>query len=123
MSLDVAKKVVEVPERYAQSDRSTGCILAEAGFPELRNAVTVEEVEAVLRAEPELIDQWLKRKHDQRLSGGWGIECEGDDFRIQSYSSHDHLIVPNKVRAVAEFIVRYTRFIGEVQTRLGQACQ
>ena len=71
----------------------------------------------VLKEKPELIDMWLERGQDQRLAGGWGIECEGDSYRIQCYSGDQHLVVKDKARAVAEFVVRYTRLIGDVQAR------
>ena len=92
-------------------------MLEDAGFPELRGAVTVEEIEQALQGHPELVDQWMERSQDQRIAGGWGIECEGTDYRIQSYSGDDHLVVENRVRACAEFVVRYVRFIGDVQAK------
>jgi hypothetical protein len=117
MSTDLAEQVAEVAEQYRHSDRSTACLLEDAGFPELRDALNVDDVEDALKNHPELIDFWLERATDQRVAGGWSIECQGDAYRIQSYSSGEFLVVRDRVRACAEFIVRYSRFIGEVQAR------
>ncbi len=101
MTAQIAEQVTEVPERFESSDRSTACLLEDAGFPELRQDVSVEDVLEVLKEKPELIDMWLERGQDQRLAGGWGIECEGESYRIQCYSGDEHLVVKDKARAVA----------------------
>jgi hypothetical protein len=77
----------------------------------------VESVEDALRRDPGLADRWLERGHDQRLTGGWGIECDHGQYRVQSYSSGRHLVEKKKIHAVAEFIVRYVAFIGDVLSR------
>ena len=60
---------------------------------------------------------WFKRGHDQRIAGGWGIECDGDTYRIQSFANGETVVVSNPIRACAEFVVRYVKFIGDVQAR------
>jgi hypothetical protein len=117
MTSEIAETIAKIPERYEHTDRSTACLLEDAGFPDLRGAVNVDDVEQALHAYPELVDQWMKRSQDQRIAGGWGIECEGTDYRVQSYSGGDHLIIEDRFRACAEFIVRYVRFIGDVQAK------
>jgi hypothetical protein len=117
MTSENAETIAKVPERYEHSDRSTACLLEDAGFPKLRGAVNVEDVEQALLAQPELVGQWMARSQDQRIAGGWGIDCEGTGYRVQSYSGGDHLIIEDRIRACAEFIVRYVRFIGDVQAK------
>ena len=117
MTLELAEKVSEVPKLYEEGDKSTACLLEDFGFPERRKDVTVEDVEAVLKRRPGLTDLWLRRCQDQRLAGGWGIEHERDHWRIQNFADCRHLEVKDRIRACAEFVVRYVRFIGEVQAR------
>ncbi|HUO02594.1 MAG TPA: hypothetical protein VMU31_07430 [Rhizomicrobium sp.] len=118
MNLELAEKISEVPKLYAEGDKSTARLLKEFGFPENRTSVAVEDVEAVLKRRPRLADLWLARCHDQLLAGGWGIERRDDHWRIQNFSDHRHLEVKDRIRACAEFIVRYVGFIGETQARL-----
>ena len=117
MSTAIAHAVAEVPERFEHSERSTGCLLKELGFPEARAALHVDDMLEALQAQPELMDHWLDRGSDQRLAGGWGLECEGDLYRVHNFSSGESLLFPDRVRACAEFIVRYVRLIGDVQAR------
>jgi hypothetical protein len=77
----------------------------------------VEEVEDALRRHPSLADRWLERGQDQRLAGGWGIECDHGQYRVQSYASGRHLLEKRKLHAVAEFVVRYVGFIRDVLDR------
>jgi hypothetical protein len=51
------------------------------------------------------------------LTGGWWIECDHGQYRVQSFSSGRHLMERKKLHAVAEFVVRYVGFIREVVQR------
>src|SRR5579863_2930539 len=74
MTSKLAERISEIPKLYETGDKSTASLLKDTGYPERREPVTVEDVETVLKREPDLIDLWLKRCQDQRLAGGWGIE-------------------------------------------------
>jgi hypothetical protein len=116
--MTLAENISEVPKLYAEGNKSTARLLKDFGFPEQRQAVTVEEVEAVLARRPRLADLWFKRGRDQLLAGGWSIERRDDHWHIQNYSDHRHLDVKDRTRACAEFVVRYVAFIGDLQARL-----
>jgi hypothetical protein len=115
--MSLAEKISEVPERFETEDKSTACLLQEAGFLDQPEPLKVEEVEEVLTKHPGLADRWLQRGLDQNLSGGWGIQRDHDKYRVQSFSSGRHLLERKKPHAVAEFIVRYVGFIREVFNR------
>ncbi|MGH7968750.1 MAG: hypothetical protein ACREIC_08495, partial [Limisphaerales bacterium] len=117
-SLELAEKISEVPKLYVEGNKSTACLLKGFGFPERRKDVTVEEIETVLKRRPRLADLWLARCRDQLFAGGWGIEHQDDHWRIQNFSDRQHLEVKDRIRACADFIVRYVGLIGEVQARL-----
>ncbi len=62
-------------------------------------------------------DHWLERGHDQRLAGGWGIECDGERYRVQCFGGGPALVETNRLHATAEFIVRYVGTIADVVRR------
>jgi hypothetical protein len=117
MTLDLARQVSEVPKLYEEGNKSTARLLREFGFPEQRTSITVEDVEIALNRDPQLTDLWLRRSHDQLIAGGWSIDQEDDHWRIQNLSEHSCLDVKDRIRACAEFVVRYVAFIGDVQAR------
>ena len=114
---DLAMRVSKVPLRYQTEEMSTACLLEDAGFPEKRDELLVDDVEQALAVSPDLVSLWLDRGDDQRLVGGWGIQREGHSYRIQRFDSGESIVVRDRLRACAEFIVRYTRFIGDVRAR------
>jgi len=115
--MTLAEKVSEVPELYDNGNKSTACLLRDIGFLTSPEPLKVEEVEDALQHHPFLADRWLERGQDQRLIGGWGIECDHGQYRVQSYASGRHLLERKKLHAVAEFIVRYADFIRDVLNR------
>jgi hypothetical protein len=120
--MNLAQRISEVPDIYANSNRSTAAILKETGYLERPQVLTVGDVEEALAQDPNLTELWLERGMDQRLAGGWGIERDHHgQYRIQSYASGRHLLEKDRLHACAEFIVRYVGFIGEVVRRHQQA--
>jgi hypothetical protein len=115
--MTLAEKISEVPELYDKSDESTACLLRDIGFLDAPQPLKVEEVEDALNRHPALADRWLERGRDQRLTGGWGIECDHGQYRVQSFSSGRHLMERKKLHAVAQFVVRYVGFIRDVVNR------
>jgi hypothetical protein len=116
-SMTLAETISAVPELYEEGNESTARLLLRSGYLDSPQTLTVEDVEDALRRDPALADRWLERGHDQRLAGGWGIECDHGEYRVQSYTSGRHLVEKKKLHAVAEFIVRYVGFIGDVLSR------
>lgn len=115
------RRIVEIPEEYARRDRSTGCLLKDIGFPEARGLLKIEDVEQALRQAPHLARLWLGRGSDQRYAGGWGLECLDGRSRIVSYGDgRKSEWTEDRIKALAEFIVRYLGFIGDVQMRSAQ---
>src|SRR5271168_3513876 len=105
--MTLAERISEVPELYERSDESTARLLLRSGYLDEPQALTVEDVELALARHPELADRWLERGHDQGLAGGWGIECDHGQYRVQSYAGGRQLLERKKLHAVAEFTVRY----------------
>jgi hypothetical protein len=115
--MTLAERISEAPELYEEGDESTAPLLSKSGYLDAPQALTVEDVEQALSRHPELADRWLERGHDQRFAGGWGIECDHGPYRVQSYAGGRHLLERKKLHAVAEFIVRYVAFIGDILSR------
>jgi hypothetical protein len=117
MCHQLAEQVGRIPERFDAENKSTAWLLKDAGFPQRRDDLSVEEVEDVLRSSPRLTDKWLRRGSDQRLVGGWGIEHEKDAYRVQSFSDGHSEIEHDRFHACALFVFRYVNFIGDVLSR------
>lgn len=117
MTSILAQKISHLPERFAAGDCSTAELLEESGYLDAPEALKVSDVEEALRQEPELADHWLERGHDQRLAGGWGIECDGERYRVQCFGGGPALVETNRLHATAEFIVRYVGTIADVVRR------
>ena len=114
MSQRLAKRIVEVPERYESGNESTAALLRQTGYLETPEALTVKEVERALEEEPRLAQKWLDRGSDQRLVGGWGIEHDDNgQYRVQNYADGKCLKDRNLFHACAEFIIRYIGFISD----------
>ena len=117
MASQLAEKVAHLPERFAESECSTARLLAETGYLDRPQDLKVEDLKQALEQEPGLTEGWLDRGHDQRLAGGWGIECDGDAYHVQSFGGGGELVEKDRVKATAEFAVRYVRVIAAVMRR------
>ena len=117
MSHALAERVSDVPDQFEQRDVSTATLLKEAGYLDHPAELTVAEVEDVLAHDPHLADQWWKRGHDQQMVGGWGLDRCGSCYRVQSFGTGRTMVVPDRLQATAEFIVRYVGFMGDVLNR------
>jgi len=115
--MSLAQRVSEVPDAYEHGNLSTVKLLAEAGYLQKPQTLTVGDVEEALAEDPNLAELWLERGRDQRLAGGWGIEHDQGRYRVQNYSSGQCLMEQDRLHACAEFIVRYVGFIHDVVTR------
>ncbi len=115
--MTLAERISEVPELYEQGDESTARLLLLTGYLDQPQALTVADVEDALVKHPGLMDRWLKRGHDQQLVGGWGIDSDHGAYRVQRYAGGRALVEPKKLHAVAQFVVRYVAFIGDVLSR------
>jgi|SRR6516225_9716761 hypothetical protein len=111
--MSLAQRVSEIPDAYDHSNLSTAQLLAETGYLDRPQALTVGDVKTALEEDPCLSELWLERGRDQRLAGGWCIEHELDHYRVQNYSTGKYLVERDKHQACAEFIVRYVGFIRE----------
>ena len=65
-------------------------------------------------------ERTLRRASDQKIAGGWSIEREGGQYRLQSYSDGTRLVERDRMKACAEFVVRYGSFIRDVLVRFSK---
>lgn len=115
--MSLAQRVSEMPNAYEHGNLSTVQLLADTGYLAKPMSLTVGDVEEALAEDPNLAELWLERGRDQRLAGGWGIEQSLGHYRVKNYSSGQYLVAADRLRACAEFIVRYVGFIHDVVTR------
>jgi hypothetical protein len=117
MNSRLAEQVSRLPRRFEQSNCSTAALLEEIGFLEEPDGLTVEDVEQALAQDPELADDWLERGQDQRISGGWGIECDHGQYHVRSFAGGGNFCEHDRLHATALFVVRYLGFMGDVIRR------
>ena len=110
----IAERIVHLPENYEHGNRSTATLIRDSGLLEKPEELQPETVEEILRDEPELTESWLKRWGDQRIAGGWVMDCEGKSYRLKNFASGRSVLITDKFHAIAEFIVRYVRRIQDV---------
>jgi hypothetical protein len=115
--MSLAQRVSEIPDAYDHGDLSTVRLLAETGYLDRPQALTVGDVKAALEEDPNLSELWLERGRDQRLAGGWCIEHNRDHYRVQNYSTGKYLVERDRHQACAEFIVRYVGLIRDTVMR------
>jgi hypothetical protein len=80
-------------------------------------------VEQILRENENMAPLWIKRGMDQRYVGGWGIESFDGKFAVVCFANGRKFPFEDRLKACAEFIVRYLGFIGEVQARTKNRAQ
>ncbi len=117
--MTLAERISEVPELYEEGNEFTARLLSNSGYLDAPQALTVEDVEQALSRHPELADRWLERGHDQRLAGGWGIECDHGQYRAQAMPAAVAVERTSCMRW-RMFIVRYVAFIGDVLSRIAR---
>ena len=111
---DIAKQIAHLPETYDTSDWSTAALIQKSGLLESREELSAADIEPILRAEPGLTEEWHRRWGDQRIAGGWVMDCEGDSYRLKHFETGRTVLIGDKYRAFSEFIARYIRRIGRV---------
>lgn len=115
--MSLAQRVSEVPDAYEHGNCSTVKLLRDTGYLDKPQSLTVGDVEDALVEDPNLAELWLERGMDQRLAGGWGIECVEGHYHILNYATGQSIQEPDRLHACAEFIVRYVGFIHAVVKR------
>jgi hypothetical protein len=110
----IADRICHLPEEYDRCDRSTASLIGDSGLVEAPDALAPAEVEDILKEEPKLLDLWLRRGGDQRITGGWVIDCEDGQYRLKNFETGRSSLIADKFKACAEFIVRYVSRIGVV---------
>ena len=95
------------------SKRGAGISLRDAltrtNYSNVRNEFDAHDLLPFLKADRDLVEQWVMYSEDKRTSGGWWIiketcevGCIGFPEKTQRFESLDH--------AVAEFVVRELDF-------------
>ena len=96
-------------------------LLREIGLLDA-SAIPINDVEAHLKAHPELIKSWLTHSQDQRCSAAWylaepGAGLDGNkDWRVGYFSLKDRqpeLAFADEFAACAFFIARYIEHLAQ----------
>jgi hypothetical protein len=118
---NVTEEIAQIPEHYQSSPCSTASLIEESGLLDRPEALTTNGVEGVLRDHPDWVEQWMARGGDQRIAGGWVLECEGERYRLKDFSTGKSAFFDDRYRACAQFVVRYVRRIADIMRRYPHA--
>jgi hypothetical protein len=89
--------------------------LARSGYGRVRETFEAKDLVPLMRAEPELVLQWLMYSQDKRTRGGWYL-VEGSEIgRVGVPESVERF--PSMEEATAEYVVRELDFWAEVGRR------
>lgn len=92
---------------HSTSMRGTGISLREAlrvtGYAEYRTSFTAADLQPIVAAHPEIIEQWLSYSEDKRTNGGWYIRRNGQIGRVLQPETQREFGSIHE--AVAEYVV------------------
>jgi hypothetical protein len=106
--------VCRVPVDLRNSNQSPVSLLRGAGYERLGEAVRASDIADSLRRHPDLAEAWLAYSSDKRVDQGWYVtELPGGAYRVGYYPAGVVLDFSDRTEAVAEFVVRELRSIGD----------
>ena len=108
---NVVSAVCRIPLPYRQPDgKPLQRYVAESGYYDNPEALSVDAVTAFLHYNPTLVDEWFLFSENKRTSGGWYLIEEGNEFIVGQIGGA-RIGFSDRMAACAGFIVRE---IGEV---------
>lgn len=114
MPSQIAERISCVPRDYNAGEISTATLVKRSGLLEDSSGLRLEELEEIFREHPKRAEEWLERWNNQRITGGWVMEHEGNYYRLKNFTTGHNLLIADKMRACAEFAARYMQRIGDV---------
>ena len=109
----VVAKICSLPVSFRADGRSPLQLVAESGYLELAESVTVARVTQFLNENPTLVDSWLSWSEDKKVSSGWYFIDTSEGFVVGYHPNGQRLVFSDKTHACAEFIVREVESIRE----------
>ena len=78
--------------------------LSDVDYPNARQGVSAADLAPILKADPDLVEQWLRRCEDKRTSGGWYVKRDGEVGQLSRPDSH--VSFDTIEEAVAEYVLK-----------------
>ena len=97
--------VCRIPASFYGGNKSFTQLVRESGIAEAGGS-TVDALASVLRAEPGLIDGWLRWSENKRVSSGWYFMLNGGACVVGYYPNGERLRFDDAALACAKFILR-----------------
>ncbi len=80
---DTINRICEFARRYrSEHEMTPRQIYEEAGYDLHHSEITQDAIEAVLRRDQTLIEEWLRLSEDKRWTPSWGLEESGDHWLL-----------------------------------------
>jgi hypothetical protein len=109
-AMDMITSICELAERsLALPHVSMADHFDQSGYRESLSSLTVKAIAAHLRANPQLIESWLRYSGDQRVSSGWYLVARKYAVELGSIPDGKRKFYFSRSRACAEFIIRVVR--------------
>ena len=90
----------------SMGDRSMVDLLAISGYMPDLTPLTRDDLVAVLRGEPTLVDAWLTHSVDKRTPSGWYFSSENASFVVGFSPGGPRVAFADQTEACAEFVLR-----------------
>jgi len=102
----IVERVCQIPAEFRRVRTKSVIQLAEEiGLPEYRRCITWSAVESQLKAQPELVDDWLRWSEDKRTSSGWYISENDEEVVVGCYPDAKEQRFADRTSACAQFVV------------------
>jgi hypothetical protein len=108
---DAIEKVIRFPFDYRiRGNMSPIALIKESGYPGLHSKINEEEIAAVLKLHPHMINEWLLWSENKRSNPTWHFMKFDDGSYQVEYSSEgresEEIITLDEIKACAAFIKR-----------------
>ena len=110
MNDDLAiRRICNLPADFRTGNQSEYDLVRASGIK--CRSLTTEEVLPVLKANPELVDEWSMWSEDQRCTPAYYFVENGGDYVVGRLPEDDRVEFDDKFTACADFIIKAVNLI------------
>ena len=103
------RRICNLPQDIRTGDKFSYDLVRASGMGQ--RMLTVESVLPVLRAKPELVEDWMGWSEDQRCSPAYAFHEENGRYVVGRYPDEDRAVFDDRFSACADFIVKVVNLI------------
>lgn len=103
-SMATIERLCRLPSEFRMGNISTHDLLHAIGIEP--SSIDLNTVRAVLRSNPELINDWLRWSEDQRSTPGYYLLKENNKYIVGRIPGNEQKVFTDKIEACTDFIVK-----------------